>query len=331
MSTSQKAIIVALAIGAIVLGLYQAQEISSLREEVQRFRQEREQHTALSNQLQEAQLERDGALRRLASIAAPSGPEKKGTNEVLKLRGEVGRLRRENADIGSSSGLSKVTANPEAKKMLRDQQKLGMTMLYKEFGKKANLSSEQTSQLNDLLADNIMENVDHVTKVLRDKPAPEQMNQIFTAQETALQERLQNLLGEDGMAKYQDYTKSLLSSLTSQQFKGMMTGSDSEKEEKSKQLYKLMQEQIQTTLSSAGLPADYQLVPMLNFRNIASEQEGEKSLKLLDDLYSQVSTRVGSFLAPEELTKFQEFKDLAIKNNRSALTLNRTLMAPISN
>ena len=46
-----------------------------------------------------------------------------------------------------------------------------------------------------------------------------------------------------------------------------------------------MREEAQAALASAGLPADYQTVPMLNFRNIASEQEGEKSLKLLDDIY----------------------------------------------
>ena len=111
----------------------------------------------------------------------------------------------------------------------------------------------------------------------------------------------------------------------------MMTGTDEAKEEKSKKLFQLMQEEVHTMLSNAGLPADYQMVPMLNFRNIASEQEGEKSLKLLDGVYKQVSGRVNGFLAPEEIEKFQEFKDAAIKNNRNALTLNRTLMAPISN
>jgi len=331
MNPFQKASIGIAAIGAIALGLYQARQISVLRDQVQILQQVQQQQASLSNQVHDLQKERDAALARLSSQSAPGDIGKKGTNEVLKLRGEVGRLRRENADIGSSSGLSKVTANPEAKKMLRDQQKLGMTMIYKEFAKKANLSTEQTGQLNDLLADHIMENVDNVTKVLRDKLPPEQMNQVFAAQDAALQEKLQTLLGQDALAQYQDYTKNLVSTLTAQQFKGMMTGTDEAKEEKSKQLYQLMQEGVQAALSSTGLPSDYQMVPMLNFRNIASEQEGEKSLKLLDDVYKQVSGRVNTFLAPEEIEKFQEFKDLALKNNRTALTLNRTLMAPISN
>jgi hypothetical protein len=331
MSTLQKTAIVIVALGALAFGLYQAHQISSLREELQMLRQQKEQQAILNNQVRELEKERDSALSRLATLSKPTESASKGTNEVLKLRGEVGRLRRENADIASTSGLSKVTANPESKKMLRDQQKLGMTMIYKEFVKKANLSKEQTDQLNDALADHIMENVENVTKVLRDKPSPDQMNQIFSAQDSALQEKLQTLLGQDGLAQYQDYTKNLASALTAQQFKGMMTGTDEAKEEKSKRLFQLMQEEVQTMLSGAGLPSDYQMVPMLNFRNIASEQEGEKSLKLLDDVYKQVSGRVNAFLAPEEIEKFQEFKDLALKNNRNALMLNRTLMAPISN
>src|SRR5262245_9706914 len=169
MSTLKKTLMVIVALGVLAFVLYQAQQISSLRDQVQTLRQQKEQQGILSNQVRELEKERDNALSRLASLSKPT-ESTKGTNEVLKLRGEVGRLRRENADIASTSGLSKVTANPESKKMLRDQQKLGMSMIYKEFVKKANLSKEQTDQLNDVLADHIMENVENVTKVLRDKP-----------------------------------------------------------------------------------------------------------------------------------------------------------------
>jgi hypothetical protein len=274
------------------------------------------------------QTERDQAVARLAA-SGKADPQKKSPDDLLKLRGEVGRLRKENADIGSSSGLSKVTANPESRKMLRDQQKMGMSMIYKGFANRAKLSTEETDKLNDLLADNIMENVDHVTTVLRDKPDSEKMNELFAAQEAALQEKVKSQLGPDGLAEYQDYTKNLLSSLSSEQFKSMMTGTDAEKAEKSKQLFEAMKAEVQAALTAAGLPADYQTVPMLNFRNIASEQEGERSLKLLNDIYKQVAARSSGFLNPEDLTKFQEFTTMAINNNRSALTINRTMMAPI--
>ena len=331
MTTLQKTIIATVATAAVLTCVYQARQVSKLRDQVHSFQQQQEQQAVLSNQVQTLQRERDRAISKLASVSGENDLVKKNPAEVLKLRGEVGRLRRENAEIGSSNALSKVTANPEARKMLRDQQKLGMSMIYKKFAQSAKLTPEQTDKLNDLLAEHIMENVNHVTTVLRDKPTPDQMNQLFAAEDTALHEKVETLLGQDGLAQYQDYSKNLLSSLTAEQFKDKLSGTAAEKDQKAQQLRQAMQEAVQAGLADAGLPADYQTVPMLNFRNIASEQDGERSVQFLNDIFQRVAARGSSFLSQEDLAKFQEFGNTALSNNRAILTLNRTLMAPISN
>jgi hypothetical protein len=100
------------------------------------------------------------------------------------------------------------------------------------------------------------------------------------------------------------------------------------KEAQGKQLYELLQDERLAVLKSRGLPEDYQLIPTLNFRNIASEAEGRKNIALLDEVYAGVQARATTFLSPEELEKFQEFRAMAVKNNELALTLNRKLMAP---
>lgn len=332
MTTLQKTVITAVATVAVVAGLYEARQISNLRGQVRALQDQQEQQQAgLSNQVEELRRERDRATNALAAARAESAEQKNNPYEVLKLRGEVGRLRQENASIGSRSGLSKITANPESRKMLRDQQKMGMSAIYKGLGQQLKLTSEQTDKLNDLLADHIMENVGNVTTALREKMTPEQINGLFAAQDQALQEQMQSLLGQDGLGQYQDYTKNLLSSLTAEQFKSMLTGDDAAKGEKAKQMSQAIQQAAQAVLANAGLPADFQTVPILNFRNIASEQEGDLSLKLLQDIYQQAAVAAGSFLSPEELNKFQEFQTTAIKNNRAALSINRTMMEPIAN
>ena len=98
MTTIQKTIIAAVAAGAIVTGVYQARQVSNLREQVQTLEQQQEQQAALSNQVQELQRERDRATNALAALTAENAALKKSPNEVLKLRGEVGRLRQENAE-----------------------------------------------------------------------------------------------------------------------------------------------------------------------------------------------------------------------------------------
>ncbi len=330
MTTIQKTIITAAAAVAVALGVYQARQVSHLRAQVQSLEQQGQQNRGLSNLVRELQRERDRATNALAALSAESAALKKAPNDVLKLRGEVGRLRQENATMSSSSALSKVTANAESRKVLRDQQKLGMGMIYKGFAKQMNLSKDQTDKLNDLLADGIMENVGQVTTVLRDKPAAEQMNALFATQEATLQEKVQALLGPDGLARYQEYTKNLLSSLTSDQFSALLWGAGPANEDKMKQFRQVMQEETQAALSSAGLPADYQAVPILNFANIASEQQADVSLKLLDDIYQRTAARSSGFLTADELAKFQSFSGIAITNSRTALALNRTFMAPLS-
>jgi RNA polymerase sigma factor (sigma-70 family) len=331
MTTLQKTLIVAVLAGAIGAGIYQARVASKLREQVQTLKQEQEHESELNRNAREMALNRDRATNALAALAGEEAARKKGPNEVLKLRGEVGRLRLENAQIGSSNALSKATATPEARKMLRDVQKASMGMIYKGFAQQAKLTTEQTDQLNDLLADHVMKNVDSITTALRDKLPPDEMNRVFAAQDAALQQQVEALLGQDGLAQYQDYTKNLLATLSAVQFKGMMSGTDAEKEQKSNQLRQLIQQQAQAALADAGLPGDYQTVPMLNFVNIASEQQAEQSLKLLDDIYQRAAAGASSFLSVGDLAKLQEFRATALSNSRGALTMNRAIMAPISN
>ena len=323
MTTVQKTIATVVVAGALAVGFYQAHQVSTLREQVKAV-------SAMTNQIQELQRDRDQATTRLAALSEENAALKNRPSEAIKLRGEVGKLKQQNINMGSKSALSKVTANPEARKFMREQQKAAMTMVYKDFVKRLNLTPDQGGKLNDLLADYVMDNVDNVTTVLKDKPTPQQMNDLFSGQEAQLQDKIQSLIGQDGLTQYKEYTQNLLSMVSAEQFKEMLTGDDSAKSEKRKQLYQAIQEETQTALSSAGLPADYQTVPMLNFRNIASEAEGEKSVKLLETIYQAAAQRASAFLSAEELKKFQEFTATGVSNNRMALTMNRTLMAPIS-
>ena len=146
-----------------------------------------------------------------------------------------------------------------------------------------------------------------------------------------MNEKVKELLGDEGYAQYRDYNKNLASYITAEQFKGKMTGETAEKDAKAKKLYEILQAETQQSLAKAGLPDDYQLVPTLNFRNFTSESVAEGNLKLLDDIYGRATANFASVLSPEELKKFGDFREMAIKQNRMGLAVNRKLMAPSSN
>ena len=327
MTTLQKTVITAALAVVAGAGIYEAHRASTLRNQVQNLQQ---QQAPLAEQLRQLQRERDAATNRLAALTEELANVKKNPSEVLKLRGEVGALRQEKAIADSKSALNTLTANPEARKALRDQQKMGMTALYADLAKRLNLTPDQTGQLNDLMADHVMNSVDLITQALHDKDTRGQIDQLFAAQDSALQNQLQALIGADGLAQYQDYTKNLVSTVTAAQFAGSLTGDPAAVADKKNQLMQAMQQATQSALATAGLPADYQTIPMLNFANIASEEEAAQSLQLLDSIYAQVAANVGTFLSADELNKFQEYRTNAIKASQMTLLVNRKLMAPIS-
>jgi RNA polymerase sigma factor (sigma-70 family) len=327
MTTLQKAAItVTLAIVAGA-GIYEAHQASQLRERVQTLEQ---QQAPLADQIQQLQHERDRATNQVAGMTEELAAARKNPSEVLKLRGEVSHLRQENADVTSTSAVSKLTSNPETKKLIRDQQKMGMKAIYGDFTKRLNLSPEMSGKFNDLLADNVMDEIDLITQALHDGKSQTEVNQIFSAADAALQGKVQALLGDDAAAQYKDYTLNLASTLTAAQFAGELTGDTAAKQEKQNQLQQLVQQETAAALKNAGLPADYQAVPMLNFANIASEDQATASLNLLDSIYSNVAANSSSFLSPDEIASFQTFRTNAINNSRTVLGMNRKLMAPLS-
>src|SRR5262249_34244625 len=184
-------------------------------------------------------------------------------------------------------------------KRVRSQQRDSMEAIYEDFVSSSNLASNQVEQFHDLLADNVMTNVARISSAMREGKNREEMDQVFKEQETALQNGLQALLGPEHFVQYQDYTRSLWSRLTSEACKSMMDGEEDVQEQQAQRLRQVMQEEAQAAVASAGLDADFQLVPFLNFRNIVSEEETEKNLALLDRVYKRVSDRAAEFLSPE--------------------------------
>src|SRR4029079_18827001 len=128
--------VAALMAGAIGVCIFQAQNNHKLQKQVQALTEEKEQNVNLKTRVAQLEKERDAAN---ALVANQSPAPARSSNEVLKLRGEVGRLRQENAQMGSTNVLSKATATPEVRKLLRETQKNAMGTIYKDFAKKAGL------------------------------------------------------------------------------------------------------------------------------------------------------------------------------------------------
>ena len=110
MTTLQKIIVTAALTAAVGAGLYQAKKAHAARAEVQTLRQKQ---APLEEQIQQLQSERDNVTNRLADLLAENSRLKSNPtqSELLKLRGEVTRLRPLQKDINDLQKVASQSAS----------------------------------------------------------------------------------------------------------------------------------------------------------------------------------------------------------------------------
>jgi hypothetical protein len=104
MTTLQKTVITAALAFTVGVGIYEARQAASTHAEVQTLQQ---QQGPLTVQIQQLQRERDETARQLASLREDNERLSRDTGELLKLRGEVPRLRnalKELKDAAATAG-----------------------------------------------------------------------------------------------------------------------------------------------------------------------------------------------------------------------------------
>jgi len=102
MTTLQKTLIATTLAVAVGTGIYEANRVSSLQRELHILAKSQ---SPLTDQNQQLQRERDEANRQIAALHAEGERLNRNTSELLKLRGEVARLRNESKKI-STVGIS---------------------------------------------------------------------------------------------------------------------------------------------------------------------------------------------------------------------------------
>jgi RNA polymerase sigma factor (sigma-70 family) len=112
MTTIQKTLITATVAVLAGVGIYEARQASQLRAQVQSLQQ---QQAPLVEQIQQLQRERNEATNRLTSLQDDNERLNRSTGELLRLRGEVARLRKEQGE--SKSIASNQPSNPATNNM----------------------------------------------------------------------------------------------------------------------------------------------------------------------------------------------------------------------
>ncbi len=111
MTTIQKVLLTATIAAAVGAGIYEAREASLVRGRNELLQR---QQTALTEQVQQLQRERDAAATRLAALGDEKERLSTNTTELLQLRGEVARLRREMAEAAQAKARTEAQSTPQS-------------------------------------------------------------------------------------------------------------------------------------------------------------------------------------------------------------------------
>jgi RNA polymerase sigma factor (sigma-70 family) len=119
MTALQKSLVTATVAVLAGAGIYEAHQASQLREQNQTFQQ---QQVLLEEQIQQMQRERDDATNRLADLIAENSRLKASPQEmeVLRLRGEVARLRADSRELALLKGAVSVSTNNPTETAIRN-------------------------------------------------------------------------------------------------------------------------------------------------------------------------------------------------------------------
>src|SRR5262249_9082281 len=92
-------------------GIYHARQASQLREQVQALQQ---QQASITGQNQQLLQERDDLKNKLAAVQVVSGQPSGSMNELLRLRGEVTRLRQRAQEMAQLKAAAAASGNDPA-------------------------------------------------------------------------------------------------------------------------------------------------------------------------------------------------------------------------
>jgi RNA polymerase sigma factor (sigma-70 family) len=98
MTTLQKTLITATVAVLAGAGIYEVRQAARLRDQVQTLQQ---QQAPLAEQIQRLQRERDESIQRLATIRDDNERLNRNSAEMLKLRGEVAKLRNDSQELAT--------------------------------------------------------------------------------------------------------------------------------------------------------------------------------------------------------------------------------------
>src|ERR1051326_9114056 len=207
MTTLQKTLVATALLTAAGVGIYEAGQNSTLQRKINGLQQ---QQAPLTDQVQQLQQERDEISNRLAALQTENQQLKSAQKsaDVLKLRGEVGKLRQQNAANEaqlkiSPKGLNAMMSDPAMKEYIHQTQMNLAKTRYAPLFQELKLTPEQCDEFVGAMSDSWLRHTEQVSQM---KPGSgfAEADSGASAKDD-LKDRLHAVLGDAGYARYKEF------------------------------------------------------------------------------------------------------------------------------
>jgi hypothetical protein len=320
------------------ISLAQWQKNAGLRREVADLVQQNEEQTKQLQDVQTARVQseqqRDDLLHstamlqeqvRTQQLAASVAAAKTVTAATAIAPTESGKA--EKAGLGNF--LSKMMQDPDAKKFIRDQQRLMMDQMYAPLLKRLNLSADEAAQFKDMLSENMMSAAEKATALFGASATNRaELTGGMAADEKAFEERIKTFLGEDRFAKFKEYQETVADRTQLNQFKQQSPGDYPLTDVQTEQLLTFIKEERRSVATATGQNPVPTADNQHNLEAMLSPDQAEKLMQTQETVNQRVFERARMILSPEQLQSLGTFQTNQMQTMRMGMSMARKLFTP---
>ncbi|MEY2467200.1 MAG: hypothetical protein QOD03_1721 [Verrucomicrobiota bacterium] len=316
MTTLQKTVITATVAILAGTGIYEARQAARLREQNQTLQQQ----APLAGQIQQLQRERDDATNRLAALQGENERLKSGQTlaELLKLRGEVGVLRRQSVSSETKTkplfAMAQLMNDPQTKEYLRQENLRRLKEQYGPLFKELKLTPEEVEKFIQLHDDQWLK-ASEVSLALAAKGNVDREETLRAMTEQAMAEaykefenQLRSLLGDAGYARYIESNNEIPGRATVKQLDSQL-GDNRLSDDQRERLIQLIKAE-----PYRGVVVD------------ASQEDLDKYFQQHAETDQRIVEQAASFLSPQQLAGLATMQSNNISQERLSLAYQKLIL-----
>lgn len=210
--------------------------------------------------------------------------------------------------------------DPEMRKAMEQQQRMGMEMMYGSLVKRLQLTPEQEKKFKDMLLAQQMENMEQAGAMFEGTAEDRaRVAQDLAEKKKKNDEQVKELLGEDNFAQYQDYNQTIGERMMLEQFGRSVEATP----EQTEQLLAIMHEEKKNVQINLGNPTpdptqDWQAV-------LASDEATARIFAQQQEVNARVMERAAQVLTPEQMQKFGPVLKNQLEMQQAGLKMARQM------